>query len=92
MNNKAKRNYSIPNKRRLVHVLLSHLTAMLAIIVIICFIIDRFNTAMEFMTSELSRWLIGVLALLALITSVLTIIGLWVKPRENRETGDRRQR
>lgn len=83
--NKPKREYSIPSRRRLIHVLLSHLTAMLAIIVIICFIIDRFNTAMEFMTSELSRWLIGVLAVLALITSVLTIIGLWNKPRENKK-------
>lgn len=70
--------------------LLSHLTAMLAIIVIICFIIDRFNTAMEFMTSDLSRWLIGILAVLALITSVLTIIGLWIKPRESGKPNSKR--
>ncbi len=72
--------FSVSIITRYAHVLLSHLTAMLAVIVIICFIIDRFNTAMEFMTSEISRWLIAILAVLALITSVLTIVTHWIDP------------
>ena len=46
--------FNFNNKRRVFRVLLSHLTAMLALLVLICFVIDRFNTAMAFMDSELS--------------------------------------
>ena len=79
---------------RLIHVLLSHLTAMFAVLIIICFIIDCFNTAMEFMTSDLSRWMIAVLAVLALATSVMTIVTHWIDPdkksaRSNRDDGSR---
>ena len=62
--------FNFNNKRRVFRVLLSHLTAMLALLVLICFVIDRFNTAMAFMDSELSKWYIAVLAVLALIFSV----------------------
>lgn len=72
--------FNFNNKRRVFRVLLSHLTAMLALLVLICFVIDRFNTAMEFMTSELSKWYIAVLAVLALISSILNIVALWVNP------------
>ena len=50
------------------------------VFVLICFGIDRFNTAMEFMTRELSKWYIAVLAVLALISSILNIVALWVNP------------
>ncbi len=76
--------FSVSIITRYAHVLLSHLTAMLAVIVIICFIIDRFNTAMEFMTSSLSKWCILILAVLALASSILTIIALWVNPDRQR--------
>ena len=66
--------FNFNNKRRVFRVLLSHLTAMLALLVLICFVIDRFNTAMAFMDSELSKWYI------ALISSILNIVALWVNP------------
>lgn len=72
--------FNFNNKRRVFRVLLSHLTAMLALLVLICFVIDRFNTAMAFMDSELSKWYIAVLAVLALISSILNIVALWVNP------------
>ena len=77
--------FDFSNKVRVVRVILSHLTAMFAVLIIICFIIDRVNTAMEFMTSDLSRWMIGILAVLALITSVLNILGLWINPDKRRK-------
>ena len=48
--------FNFNNKPRVFRVLLSHLTAMLALLVLFCFVFVRFNTAMEFMTSELSKW------------------------------------
>lgn len=73
--------FNFNNKRRVFRVLLSHLTGNgLALLVLICFVIDRFNTAMAFMDSELSKWYIAVLAVLALISSILNIVALWVNP------------
>lgn len=77
----------------MLRVVLSHLTAMLALLVLICFVIDRFNTAMAFMDSELSKWYIAVLAVLALVSSILNIVALWVNPEKQnsrRNNGSRR--
>ncbi len=76
--------FDFSNKARVLRVVLAHLTAMFAILIIICFIIDIFNTAMEFMTSSLSKWCILILAVLALASSILTIIALWVNPDRQR--------
>lgn len=85
--------FNFNNKRRVLRVVLSHLTAMLALLVLICFVIDRFNTAMAFMDSELSKWYIAVLAVLALVSSILNIVALWVNPEKQnsrRNNGSRR--
>ena len=78
--------FDFSNKVSVFRVILSHLTAMLSVLIIICFIIDRVNTAMEFMSSGLSKWCIAILALLALISSVLNIIALWKNPDRKKRT------
>ncbi len=73
--------FNFNNKRRVFRVLLSLSPDGNARIArLICFVIDRFNTAMAFMDSELSKWYIAVLAVLALISSILNIVALWVNP------------
>lgn len=72
--------FDLKNKRRVFRVVLAHLTALLSIMTISFFIIDRFNDAMEFMTSDLSKLLFFALAVLSLISSVVTIVCLWVDP------------
>lgn len=79
-----KKLFDFSNKVRVFRVILSHLTAMFAVLIIVCFVIDRFNTAMEFISSEISKWCIAVLAVLALVSSVLNIIALWVNPDRKR--------
>ena len=76
---------------RAVRVAAAHLMLLFAVLIITFFIIDRFNTAMEFMTSELSKWMIFVLAALALLNAVFTIAATWVRPekKEKEKQGDR---
>lgn len=74
-----------PSKtNRIVRRLISHATLILSVIILVCFVIDRFNGAMEFMTSEITKWLIAALALLAGTNGVLTIVALWENPSNMR--------
>ena len=57
--------------------ILPHLTIILAFMTLTFFCIDRVNSAMAFMTSEMSKWLFMALALLAILTSILAIGGQW---------------
>ena len=81
--------FDFSNIARTIRVILSHITMMLAALVLVLFVIDRFNTAMEFITSQLSRWFIAVLALFALITSVVNIVALWDNPDKRRRHRNR---
>jgi phage shock protein PspC (stress-responsive transcriptional regulator) len=84
--------FDFSNKVRVFRVITAHLTAMFAVLIIVCFIIDRVNTAMEFMTSNLSKWCIAILAVLALIGSILTICALWVNPDKRKRQKQNRNR
>ena len=84
--------FDFTNKVRVFRVVTAHLTAMFSVMIIIWFIIDRVNTAMEFMTSEISKWCIAILALLALVSSILTICALWINPDKRRRVGQRPRR
>lgn len=84
--------FNFSNKARVFRTVLSHITMMLAVLVLVLFVIDRVNNAMEFMTSQLSRWLIAALALCALITAVLNIIALWDNPDKRRRQRSRSNR
>ena len=50
-----------------------HLSLALGLLVLTCFVIDRFNDVMAFMTSEISKWFIAGLALTSVITSICLI-------------------
>ena len=74
------RMFDFSDKKRVFRTVVSHLTAMLSVMVIVFFIIDRVNSAMEFMSSDLSKWVIVILAALSLVSAVLTIVSLWDNP------------
>ncbi len=84
--------FDFSNKMRVFRVIVAHLTAMFAVLILVCFIIDRVNTAMEFMTSEISKWCIAILAVLALLSSVLTICALWENPDKRRRVQQKPKR
>lgn len=84
--------FDFSNKVRVIRVILSHITMMLAVLVLVLFFIDRINTAMELMTSQLSRWVFALLALFALITAILNIIALWDNPDKRRRQRNRNYR
>lgn len=50
-----------------------HLSLALSLMVLTFFVIDRINEIMGFMTSELSKWVIGGLALTSCVTSICLI-------------------
>ena len=81
-----KKLFDFSNRFRVVRAWLSHLTMFFALLMLICFIIDRVNTAMEFISSDISKWCIAILAFLALVSSILNIIGLWVNPDKTGKT------
>ena len=54
-----------------------HLTLVLALMTLTFFCIDRVNTGMAFMTSELSKWVFAALAAAALLTSILLVAANW---------------
>ena len=54
-----------------------HLTIILGLMTLTFFCIDRVNRSMAFMTSELSKWVFAVLALLAIVSGVCLIGCEW---------------
>ncbi len=68
---------------------LPHITLVLGLMTLTFFGIDRVNTGMAFMTSELSKWVFAALALTAIVTSVFLIGSNW---REEARAARRKQR
>lgn len=75
--------------RRKLNVLFAHASLVMGIIVFVCFVLEKVNDSISFMTSEvaewfmmsaIAKWFIGIGALLAVVTALLTIINLWEKP------------
>ncbi len=65
--------------------LIPHITIILAMMTLTFFVIDRFNEFMDFMTSELSKWVFAALAVFALATAVRHIAADWKeKDREGK--------
>lgn len=62
--------------------LLAHVQLMLSVIVLTCFVIDKFNSSMEFMESSLTKALVGVLAVFTMITAIMTITAYWPKTKK----------
>lgn len=57
--------------------ILPHLTIILAFMVLVFFVIDRVNRPMAFMTSEMSKWLFFIFAVLVLPVSIMAIGAQW---------------
>lgn len=75
-NRREKKGYS--TLRRLI----AHVQLALSVIVLTCFVIDKFNSSMEFMESTLTKALVGALALFTLVTAIMTIVAYWPKTKE----------
>lgn len=67
-----------------VNKLFAHASMLLSILVLVCFVLDKFNNAMDFMTAEISKWLFAVTAIISIISAILTIVNLWTKPQKRR--------
>ena len=74
---------------RFVKRILPHITLVLGLMTLTFFSIDRVNTGMAFMTSELSKWVFAALALASIVTSVFCIGGNW---REEMRAEKRRRK
>ena len=67
--------------------LLAHLNLILALMVLVFFVIDRYNTAMELMTSDMSKWVIGALALVSTVNCIHKIL-MHRKAAEKEQNGE----
>ncbi len=67
--------------RKVINRLFAHASMLFSILVIVCFVIDKFNDAMDFMTSDISKGVFAVTAVISIVSSILTIINLWEKPK-----------
>lgn len=70
-NKQERKGYSL--FRRIV----AHIQLMLSVIVLTCFVIDKFNSSMEFMESGLTKALVAALAVFTIITAIMTITAYW---------------
>lgn len=57
--------------------LIPHITIILPMMTLTFFVIDRFNEFMDFMTSEMSKWVFAALAVFAIATAVRLIAADW---------------
>lgn len=64
--------------------LFAHASMLLSILVLVCFVLDKFNDAMDFMTADISKWLFAVTAVVSIISAILTIVNLWTKPQKGK--------
>ncbi len=59
----------------------AHASIIVGMMFVVFFVIDRFNPAMEFLTSSLSKWLMLALALCAMISGLYSAIFLFQKQK-----------
>lgn len=58
---------------KIIEKLLPHATIILSLMFIVFFCIDRVNEKMAFINNDISKWLLAVLAVLSIITSIALI-------------------
>ncbi len=61
---------------------MAHIQLTLSVMMLVFFIIDRMNDAMEFLNNGITKWLMCVFAALTLVSSIMSIVAYW--PREKR--------
>lgn len=65
--------------------LIPHITIILALMTLTFFVIDRFNSFMDFMTSEMSKWVFAALAVFAIVSAVRLIAADWREDERERK-------
>lgn len=63
--------------KRIIARALPHLTIILSLMTLVFYVVDGFNPIMAFMSNELSKIIFAVLAVCALISSILLIARQW---------------
>jgi hypothetical protein len=63
--------------KRILSRALPHLTIILAVMTLVFYVVDGFNAVMAFMASDLSKQIFAVLAVCAIISSVMLISRQW---------------
>ena len=74
----------MPDKQR-IWGFFSHASIIIGMMFVVFFAIDQFNPAMEFLTSSLSKWLMLVLALCAILTGLYSAVFLFQKQKRRDE-------
>ena len=65
--------------------LIPHITIILALMTLTFFVIDRFNSFMDFMTSEMSKGVFAALAVFAIASAVRLIAADWREDERERK-------
>lgn len=65
--------------------LIPHIAIILALMTLTFFVIDRFNSFMDFMTSEMSKWVFAALAVFAIASAVRLIAADWREDERERK-------
>jgi hypothetical protein len=63
----------------------AHASIIIGMMFVVFFVIDRFNPAMEFLTSGLSKWLMFILAVCAIFTGLFSAVFLFQKQKRRDE-------
>ena len=64
---------------------LAHTSIIVGMMLVIFFVIDRFNPAMEFLTSNISKWLILLFAVCAILNGLFSAVFLFQKQRQRED-------
>lgn len=74
----------MPDKQR-IWGFFAHASIIIGMMFVVFFVIDRFNPAMEFLTSSLSKWLMFILAICAIFTGLYSAVFLFQKQKKRDE-------
>ena len=78
--------------KRILSRVLPHLTIILGVMTLVFYVVDGFNAVMAFMASELSKQVFMVLAVCAIISSIMLISRQWKEDdRKARKAARRRE-
>ena len=64
---------------------LAHTSIIIGMMLVIFFVIDRFNPAMEFLSSNISKWLILLFALCSILNGLFSAVFLFQKQKRHEE-------
>jgi len=51
--------------------IMPHICIILSLDILVLFVIDRFNTAMAFINNDITKWMLCVLTVISIITSLM---------------------